>query len=148
MSIILDRRKKSRCWYVCWICLPIQWRQWCQGDNQQCYLPFEYKLETFLWNMAGEETSCEEVAALSEEKRARRCNNKKIIENCPGLCNKDKCPCANSPFPFPLNSSDMTSCEELAALSEKQKANKCKNKARISNCPCICGNDQWCPIKK
>jgi hypothetical protein len=100
----------------------------------------------FPFNRAGEETSCEEVARSTLKKKTNKCKNEKIAENFPDLCNKGKCPCANSPFPFPFNRAGKeTSCEELAALPEKQKNNKCKNKSRDENCPGICGKDQ-CPI--
>jgi len=40
-------------------------------------LPFSFKEET---------TSCTEVAGLKEKKQKKKCNKKKIADNCPGVC--------------------------------------------------------------
>jgi hypothetical protein len=101
----------------------------------------ENAAEPFLYNRGREETSCNEVAARRFNSIQRVCNKHgEIATNCPGLCNKDECPCENNPVTFSLdrNGSKTFSCDRLAGMNDEKKWKKCGNKIIVGNCPGLC----------
>lgn len=93
-----------------------------------------------------ETTSCNLIAAQSEEDRLKDCKKSKIKKKCPGLCKKDKCPCVDFPIEFTFENADeeeqTQSCEEVADLGKSRREKKCNREEIAEKCPSIC--DQNC----
>jgi len=88
------------------------------------------------FKVEGKFKTCSEIEALDWKKRKKKCKNDKIFEKCPGICNKERCPCEN--ISVPLNKKGKT-CEQLAKKKEKSRTKLCQSKNLYSkNCPGIC----------
>jgi surface protein len=130
---------------------------WCQGANQFCFasvnalnsseIPYDCgnNPDPFPFNKSGKTTTCEKVAAIAQstKKKANKCANEMIAENCRGFCNyQEQCPCENSQFQIVFASKTNLFCEELAGANEKKRKNNCKNKRVAEFCPGICDEEQ------
>jgi hypothetical protein len=81
------------------------------------------------------------MSQRKEVKRYEKCKHPSFVVECPGLCNKDKCPCLNNPFPLKI-SDEEASCKEVAVLSLKKQTKKCSCITIAENCPGLCNKEQ------
>jgi hypothetical protein len=103
--------------------------------------PCENNVSSFPYKRGRKETYCYEVAKLRFKSIQKVCNeHEEIATNCPGLCNKDECPCKNNPVSFSLDRNDdkWVSCDGLADMNDEKKRKKCSNKIIVRNCPGLC----------
>jgi len=102
-----------------------------------CYnvvVPFVYKKK--------KEITCNKLAGLEMGKQRKLCTKHEVLsDNCPGICRSTEvCRCANNPVPFLLGGGETSTCDELAALPDKEKQKKCKGKKYGHFCPDICNS--------
>jgi len=115
--------------------------------------PCEDNPDTFFYK--GKDTSCDEIAALGEQKRKRKCRDgRRLIEECPAVC-EEECatpsptvtprePCTDNPDEFEFKG-EITSCAEIAALGPQKLRRKCNDGRRIeAECPTVCSSEE-CP---
>lgn len=70
-------------------------------------------------------------------KRNKRCQQNIVRKNCPGLCQKRKCPCEDFPIPFQWGQFVVT-CDSVAQLSKKKQKERCKRHKFQKMCPSVC----------
>jgi len=108
-----------------------------QDDCEDNADPFLFK---------GTETTCQELADISAQKREKKCDKNKYRKNCPGLCKEAKCPCANSKFPFIIKG-ETTSCDDEKEFNETKRGRRCDKFSKIRrNCRGLC-NPENCPAR-
>ena len=108
------------------------------------------KRKKFLFK--GKEIDCKTVFAMSPAKQQRLCqNSSRVLEHCPGLCDRMRCPCTNNPYAFAWRKDRKTkedklmTCKKLQKMPEERQIQRCQSNLIAKNCPGVCSDESICP---
>ena len=108
------------------------------------------KRKKFLFK--GKDIDCKTVFAMSPAKQQRLCqNSSRVLEHCPGLCDRMRCPCTNNPYAFAWRKDRKTkedklmTCKKLQKMPEERQIQRCQSNLIAKNCPGVCSDESICP---